>query len=107
MCHLHLPDAGKSQGPIPIHPGQSLLEATLAAGVPMDHSCRNGTCRTCLSHLAAGQIRYRVEWPGLSAEERTAGDVLPCVAEPAGPPHTGDITLVAVPLRRPWPANQP
>ncbi|MGE8476123.1 MAG: 2Fe-2S iron-sulfur cluster-binding protein, partial [Paraburkholderia hospita] len=40
----------------------------------------NGTCRTCLCRLVSGSVRYTVEWPGVSAEEKTQGYILPCVA---------------------------
>ncbi|MCH7342368.1 2Fe-2S iron-sulfur cluster-binding protein [Pelomonas sp. CA6] len=63
-------------------PGQSVLEAALAAGVALRSSCRNGSCRACLRELAEGRVRYRIEWPGLSAEEKAQGCILPCVAEP-------------------------
>lgn len=69
---------------LPVAAGSSLLEAALAGGVQLPSSCRNGTCRACRAHLQAGRVRYRVEWPGLSAEEKAAGEVLPCVAEPLG-----------------------
>ncbi|HZX26230.1 MAG TPA: 2Fe-2S iron-sulfur cluster-binding protein [Telluria sp.] len=52
------------------------------AGVALPNSCRNGTCRTCLRQLAAGAVRYRIEWPGVSREERAEGWFLPCVAYP-------------------------
>jgi ferredoxin len=74
--------------------GQSLMEAALAAGIDLPRSCRNGTCRACLCHLDAGQVRYRVDWPGLSPDEKDEGCVLPCVALPIG-----DVTL-RVPLAR-------
>lgn len=45
-------------------------------------SCRNGTCRTCIGQLSSGQVRYEIEWPGLSTEEQSEGYVLPCVAFP-------------------------
>ncbi len=61
---------------------ESLLKAALRAGVPLRSSCRNGTCRSCLCWLASGAIVYEIEWPGLSAEEKRAGCVLPCVARP-------------------------
>ncbi|MCU0775006.1 MAG: 2Fe-2S iron-sulfur cluster-binding protein [Ideonella sp.] len=104
----------KAQGPVPVpasqparslrvepdgvtvalRPGQSLLEAALAAGVDLPRSCRNGTCRTCRAWLDAGQVRYRVDWPGVTREERAEGWTLPCVAEPAS-----DVVV----LRRPGP----
>ncbi|MBI5256176.1 MAG: 2Fe-2S iron-sulfur cluster binding domain-containing protein [Burkholderiales bacterium] len=67
---------------LPVGPDQTLLQAALAAGVAMRSSCRNGTCRTCLCVLVEGRIHYRIEWPGLLAEEKRAGLVLPCVAYP-------------------------
>jgi ferredoxin len=67
---------------VPAH--QSLLEAAQAAGVRLPRSCRNGTCRACLCRKLAGEVRYRIEWPGVSAEERAEGWILPCVAEAIG-----------------------
>lgn len=61
---------------------RTLLEAALLTGVTLPSSCRNGTCRTCLCHLLSGQIRYQIDWPGLSAEEKAQGCILPCVAYP-------------------------
>lgn len=60
----------------------SLLESALRAGIPMTSSCRNGTCRACLCRLVRGEVEYRIEWPGLSREEREQGWILPCVALP-------------------------
>ena len=54
-----------------------------SAGSKIDSSCRNGTCRTCICKLTSGQVVYRIKWPGLSAEEKSEGFILPCVAYPA------------------------
>ena len=62
--------------------GTSILHAFEAAGIELPSSCRNGSCRTCLGRLVSGRVSYRIEWPGLTAEEQAAGDVLPCVAHP-------------------------
>lgn len=75
---------------MPVAPGQSLLEAALAAGIRLPRSCRNGSCRTCRCRLLAGAVDYRVEWPGLLAEEKAEGWILPCVALPRG-----DVTIEA------------
>jgi ferredoxin len=75
--------------------GESVLESAERAGVALVSSCRNGTCRTCMCRTSAGQVRYRVEWPGLSREEKAEGWILPCVAEPLQ-----DLTLVAPRLER-------
>jgi ferredoxin len=63
-----------------VAPPQSLLQAAHAAGVRLPSSCRNGTCRACLCRLLSGSIRYQVDWPGLLAEEKADGWILPCVA---------------------------
>jgi ferredoxin len=58
----------------------SLLEAAAAAHIRLPRSCRNGTCRTCMCRLVSGSVSYRIEWPGLTREEKAEGWVLPCVA---------------------------
>ena len=60
----------------------TLLEAADMSRVQLPSSCRNGTCRTCICQLVSGEVVYTVDWPGLSAEEKTEGWVLPCVARP-------------------------
>ena len=60
-----------------------LLSSAEAAGWPFPSSCRNGTCRTCMQRMLSGEVRYAVDWPGVLAEEREEGWVLPCVALPA------------------------
>lgn len=69
----------------------SLLEAALLDGIRLPSSCRNGTCRSCLSKLHAGTVHYRIEWPGLSLDEKEDGYILPCVACP-----TSDVTFEPV-----------
>lgn len=60
----------------------TLLQTLEAAGIDLPSSCRNGTCRTCLCRLVSGSVRYLVEWPGLSIEEKREHYLLPCVAVP-------------------------
>ncbi len=60
----------------------TLLEAAEMSRIELPSSCRNGTCRTCLCMLISGEVTYTTEWPGLSAEEKADGYVLPCVARP-------------------------
>lgn len=59
---------------------ETLLRAAERAGIRLPSSCRNGTCRTCHCASNGGKVRYIVEWPGLSLDEKLAHDVLPCVA---------------------------
>jgi ferredoxin len=61
---------------------QTVLASALQAGLDLPSSCRNGTCRTCLTALHAGQVHYRIPWPGLLPEERDGRWLLPCVAFP-------------------------
>ena len=60
-----------------------LQSAELAGSTRLASSCRNGTCRSCICRLLSGKVTYRIEWPGLSLEEKQAGYILPCVAYPA------------------------
>ena len=62
----------------------TLLQSAEQAGIRLPSSCRNGTCRTCMSQLLSGQVRYDIEWPGLSREEKDEGWILPCIAYPLG-----------------------
>lgn len=67
---------------------QPLLRSAEAAGIRLPSSCRNGTCRACICQMTAGQVHYRIEWPGLSVDEKREGYILPCVAYP-----DADVTL--------------
>jgi ferredoxin len=71
---------------------QPLLLSMEQGGIDWPSSCRNGTCRTCFGKLESGQVRYEIEWPGLSSEEKEDGYVLPCVAHPCSDVvlHRGD-----------------
>jgi ring-1,2-phenylacetyl-CoA epoxidase subunit PaaE len=63
-------------------PGQTLLEAGLAAGIPMDYSCTMGGCGACKVKLTAGRVV--MEEPNcLSPGERAANEVLACIGRPA------------------------
>ena len=62
---------------------ETLLQAALRAKVRLPVSCRNGTCRACISKVTSGQVTYQIEWPGLSKEEKAEGFILPCVAHAA------------------------
>jgi ferredoxin len=61
---------------------QPVLRSAADAGHVLPSSCRNGSCRACISQLDSGQITYRIDWPGLLPEEKAAGLFLPCVAYP-------------------------
>jgi len=64
--------------------GQTLLEAGLAAGAPMDFSCAMGGCAACRVKLVSGDVE--TEEPNcLTDDERAQGYVLACVSRPASP----------------------
>ncbi|WP_343039223.1 2Fe-2S iron-sulfur cluster-binding protein [Pandoraea commovens] len=61
-----------------------ILLAAQAAGIKLPSLCRNGTCRACLCQAQTGgmsaPVTYRIEWPGLSRDEKLQGWLLPCCA---------------------------
>jgi ferredoxin len=59
---------------------ETVLQAAERAGVRLPSSCRNGTCRTCICQSSNGTVSYKIEWPGLSLDEKREGYLLPCVA---------------------------
>ena len=60
--------------------GTTVLKAAELAGLQAASSCRNGTCRTCICQLVSGKVFYKIDWPGLSLDEKRTGCILPCVA---------------------------
>jgi CDP-4-dehydro-6-deoxyglucose reductase, E3 len=61
--------------------GQPVLEAALAAGLNLPHSCKSGHCSSCRARLRTGEIRYPSgRPPGLTEEEERAGQILLCQA---------------------------
>lgn len=75
--------AGREVGVV-VQPGQSILEAGLAAGLPMPYSCAMGGCGACKVELERGSVLMR-EPNCLAASERASGHVLACVASPTEP----------------------
>lgn len=83
-----LPSGEQFQADVP------LLLAAEQAGIALPSSCRNGSCRTCLCRLVQGDIRWRIDWPGLSPDEKREGWILPCVASACS-----DLVLESTPVR--------
>ncbi len=70
---------------------RSVLEAALASGLNLPHSCKSGHCGSCRARLKSGEIRYPAGRPlGLTQQEALAGYVLLCQARPAS-----DLTVEA------------
>jgi ferredoxin-NADP reductase len=64
--------------------GATLLDAGLAAGVPMALSCAMGGCGACAVTLTAGEV-VMDEPNCLGPDERARGTILACVARPLSP----------------------
>lgn len=79
---LYIVQLPSEQAQVDAPSSQPLLLSVEQGGIDWPSSCRNGTCRTCVGQLVEGTVRYEVEWPGLSDEEKELGYVLPCVAYP-------------------------
>lgn len=68
---------------IRVRAGQSVLEAALAAGLNLPHSCKSGHCSSCRARLRSGEVRYPDVRPaGITAAEEAAGNLLLCQARP-------------------------
>jgi ferredoxin len=39
-----------------VSPDELILEAAIKQGIAIPYSCRNGTCRTCISRIIAGDV---------------------------------------------------
>ncbi len=60
---------------------QPVLEAALAAGLNLPHSCKSGHCGSCRARLRSGQVSYPNGVPlGITAAEQAAGHILLCQA---------------------------
>jgi CDP-4-dehydro-6-deoxyglucose reductase len=64
-------------------PGENVLSAALAAGIPLPYSCRAGRCASCKARLVSGHIDYAgPPPPSITAAEIAKGEVLLCQAYP-------------------------
>ena len=64
-----------------VRPGETVLAAALRADVDVPYSCRNGTCRTCLSRVLSGEIGHDPEYADellIEEHEDAAGYRLLC-----------------------------
>ncbi len=67
-----------------VAPGATILDAGLAAGVPLKLSCAMGGCGACAVTLTAGEVA--MDEPNcLTDLERARGTILACCARPLGP----------------------
>jgi ferredoxin len=66
-----------------VAPGEVVLDAALRAGACIPYSCRNGTCRTCISRVISGCVEHDPEYADdllIDADEIADGYRLLCSA---------------------------
>ena len=80
MPKVFIQQAGRS---LEVNDGQAILLAALAAGIAYPHGCKSGRCGSCKSRLVSGEVDLLPHTPfALSPEERAAGLILACRAQP-------------------------
>jgi ferredoxin-NADP reductase len=67
----------------PLPPDKTVLDVAEANGVPIDYSCRVGTCGICKTKLLAGQVTMEVQ-DALTDEDKASGIILACQARSLG-----------------------
>ncbi|MGW3288868.1 2Fe-2S iron-sulfur cluster-binding protein [Streptomyces sp. NPDC001002] len=72
---------GHPVGTVVVEPGQTLLDAGLAAGLPMPYSCTVGNCGDCIVRLRGGEVTQN-EPNCLTEQQKADGYVLTCVGCP-------------------------
>jgi len=72
-----------SQKVCQVSAGSTLLDLAERNGVQIPFGCRQGQCGTCATRVLSGIVQMDVE-TGLSAEQKNAGYVLPCVSRAEG-----------------------
>jgi NAD(P)H-flavin reductase/ferredoxin len=82
---------------IAVRTGETLLDAALREGIALPFDCRNGGCGECKATLRSGHVEFGAHQPGvLSAAERAAGKILPCVCA-----ALDDVEIEYVPAKAP------
>src|SRR5271166_845086 len=72
-----------NEQPIPVEPGETVLQAALRHGVDFPSSCRVGGCGTCKCRLTAGKVKELTETGYLlTADEIDQGYILACQSVP-------------------------
>ena len=68
---------------IEVPPGQTVLEAALAAGIELFHQCKTGSCGSCVGTVEHGVVRMRSDTSiALLPREVEQRKVLTCLARP-------------------------
>lgn len=69
---------------VPVHAGETIIDAGLRAGLEMPYSCRGGMCCTCRAKVTEGEVRMDTNY-SLEPWELEAGYVLTCQSHPVTP----------------------
>lgn len=68
-----------------VAPGQTILQAALARGLPWPSRCRVGSCTTCRCRLLEGEIKALTDTSYvLSREQLDQRIILACQSQPRG-----------------------
>ena len=73
---------------VPVHLGQTVLEAAQEFGMDMPYACKGGVCCTCRAKLQEGKVEMTANY-ALTKEEVQQGFILTCQAIP----KTDSITI--------------
>ena len=69
-----------------VEPGQSVLDAGLAAGLPLLNQCQSGSCSSCVARLVSGSAEHRSgAGSSLTPSEKAEGLRLLCLTQVEGP----------------------
>jgi 3-phenylpropionate/trans-cinnamate dioxygenase ferredoxin reductase subunit len=69
-----------------VEPGQTILQAALAKGLPWPSRCRVGSCTTCRCRLLQGDVRQLTDTSYvLSKEQLASRTILACQSQAQGP----------------------
>lgn len=71
-----------------VEPGSSILDAALAKGLVLEHSCRTGRCGSCKARVMQGETAVLRPPVSLTEEQQSQGWVLTCTHE-----ARSDVTL--------------
>lgn len=69
---------------VPVHAGETIVDAGLRAGLDMPYSCRGGMCCTCRAKVTHGEVTMDTNY-SLEPWELEAGYVLTCQSHPTTP----------------------
>lgn len=68
-----------------VEPGQTILQAALAKGLPWPSRCRVGSCTTCRCRLLEGDVKALTDTSYvLSSEQLQQRYILACQSQPRG-----------------------